>query len=90
MFMRKLSWQIFFKVFIQLFFLCRPSDSTVSEDAGIEQRTVATLALTVRLSKHLARSHPQTRSHPRICKQFFSCLSIDHREKFSRRYPYIA
>jgi hypothetical protein len=33
---------------------CRPSDSTVPEDAGIEPRTVATLALTARLSKHLA------------------------------------
>ncbi len=29
-------------------FICRPSDSTVSEDAGIEPRAVATLALTVR------------------------------------------
>jgi hypothetical protein len=33
--------------FIQFCFFCRPSDSTVSEDAGIEPRTVATLALTV-------------------------------------------
>jgi hypothetical protein len=32
-------------------FICRPSDSTVSEDAGIEPRTVATLALTARRSK---------------------------------------
>jgi hypothetical protein len=31
----------------------------VSEDAGIEPRTVATLALTARRSNHLARSHPQ-------------------------------
>ncbi len=31
-----------------------PSDSTVSEDAGIELRTVAT----TRLSDHSARSHP--------------------------------
>jgi hypothetical protein len=30
----------------------------VSEDAGIEPRTVATLALTARRSKHSARSHP--------------------------------
>jgi hypothetical protein len=44
---------------IQLCFICPPSDSTVSEDAGIEPRTVATLALTVRRSNHLARSHPQ-------------------------------
>ncbi len=31
-------------------FICRPSDSTVSEDAGIECRTVAILALAVRRS----------------------------------------
>jgi hypothetical protein len=30
----------------------------VSEDAGIEPETVATLALTVRSSNHSARSHP--------------------------------
>ncbi len=35
-----------------------PSDSSVSEDAGIEPRTVATLALAVRHSNHSARSHP--------------------------------
>ncbi len=43
---------------IQHCFICRPSDSTVSEDAGIEPRTVATLALTARSSNHSARSHP--------------------------------
>jgi hypothetical protein len=37
-------------------FICRPSDSTVSEDAGIEPRTVATLALAVRRSNNSARS----------------------------------
>jgi hypothetical protein len=31
-------------------FICRPSDSTVSEDAGIEPRTVSTSALAVRHS----------------------------------------
>ncbi len=46
---------------IQHCFICRPSDSTVSEDAGIELRTVATTALAVRRSDHSARSHPQTR-----------------------------
>ncbi len=47
--------------FIQHCFICRPLDSTVSEDAGIELRTVAnfaTLALAVRRS-HSARPHPQ-------------------------------
>jgi hypothetical protein len=37
---------------IQHCFICRPSDSTVSEDAGIEPRTVATLALAVRRSEY--------------------------------------
>ncbi len=40
-------------------FICRPSDSTVSEDAGIEPRPVATSALAVSRSNHSARSHPQ-------------------------------
>ncbi len=35
---------------IQYFFICRPSDSTVSVDAGIEPRTAATSALTARRS----------------------------------------
>jgi hypothetical protein len=34
--------------YIQHCFICRPSDSNVSEDAGIEPRTVATTALAVR------------------------------------------
>jgi hypothetical protein len=34
-----------FKYFIQKCFICRLRDSTVSEDAGIEPRSVATLAL---------------------------------------------
>ncbi len=46
---------IFFKYLIQHCFNCRPSDSTVSEDAEIEPRTGATLALTVRRSDHSAR-----------------------------------
>jgi hypothetical protein len=37
-----------FMYIIQHCFICRPSDSIVSEDAGIEPRTVATLALTAR------------------------------------------
>jgi hypothetical protein len=41
-------------------FICRPSDLTVSEDAGTELRTVATLSLAVTRSDiHSARSHPQ-------------------------------
>ncbi len=54
-----------FKYFIQLCFICRPSDTTVPVNAGIEPRTVATPALTARRSKHLARSRPHSvRSHP--------------------------
>ncbi len=50
-----------FMYYIQHCFICRPSGSTVSEDAGIEPRTVATMALAVRRSNHLARSHtPET------------------------------
>ncbi len=45
---------------IQHCFVCCLSDSTVSEDAGIEHRTVATTALAVRRSNHSARSHPRT------------------------------
>jgi hypothetical protein len=49
----------FFQYLIQHCFICRFSDptSTVSEDAGIERRTVATSALAVRYSNHSARSH---------------------------------
>ncbi len=45
--MVEIFW-IFVKYFIQHCFICRPSESTVSVDAGIELRTVATLALAVR------------------------------------------
>jgi hypothetical protein len=38
--------------YIQHCFICRPSDSTVPTDAGIEPRTVATGALAVRRSNH--------------------------------------
>jgi hypothetical protein len=40
--------------FILHCFICRLSDSTVSEDAGIKPRTVATLALAVLCSNHSA------------------------------------
>jgi hypothetical protein len=38
--------------FIQYCFVCRPSDSTVSKDAGLEPRTVATSAMALRRSSH--------------------------------------
>ncbi len=51
-------FEFFFMYEIQHCFICRPSDSTVSEDAVIETETVATTALAVRRSNHWARSHP--------------------------------
>ncbi len=54
----------------------------MSKDAGIEPRTVATLALTARCSNHLARSHTQ-----RMLSTFFivfiaySLLIFDPRVK---------
>jgi hypothetical protein len=42
---RKVGLLFFFVHYIQHCFSCRPSDSTVSEDARIEPKTVATLAL---------------------------------------------
>ncbi len=45
----------------------RPSHSTVSEDAGIELRTVATMAMTARRSSHSAIFiHYSARSYPLI------------------------
>ncbi len=35
---------LLFMYYIQHCFICRPSDSTVSKDAGIEPRTVASTA----------------------------------------------
>ncbi len=52
---------------IQHCFICRPSDSTVPTDAGIEPRTVATGTLADRRSNHLARSQ-SLKSAYRICK----------------------
>jgi len=61
-FLGKGGFFVFFLMYvIQHCFICRPSDFTVSEDARIEPRTVATLALTARRSNHLARSYPPLR-----------------------------
>jgi hypothetical protein len=63
--------------FIQHCFTCRPSDPTVSEDAGIELRTVATPTLAVRRSNHSARSHPlSARSHDLSGDSFWSTSTI--------------
>jgi len=48
-----------FILFTQHCFICRPSEYTVSEDAGIDPMTIVTLALTARRfrrSNHSARS----------------------------------
>jgi hypothetical protein len=60
---------VLFMYYIQHCFICCPSDFTVSEDAGIEPRTVATLTLAVRGSNHSVRSHPQSvKSHPQSAR----------------------
>jgi hypothetical protein len=65
-------WRYFFPIveiltgrFFGFFYICTVFNTAsfaapqiVSEDAGIEPRTVATLALTVWSSNHSARSHP--------------------------------
>ncbi len=47
--------EFYFCVLYSTLFICRPSDSSVSEDAGIKPRTSA---LAVRRSNHSASSHP--------------------------------
>jgi hypothetical protein len=46
--------------FNQRSIFCRPQ-IPLCQDAGIEVRTIATLALEVRRYNHSARSHPRTR-----------------------------
>jgi hypothetical protein len=56
----------FFSMYcIQHCFICRPSDCTVPEDAGIEPRTVVTLALAVRHSNQRRASTLTSRSNAR-------------------------
>jgi hypothetical protein len=76
LFFQQGDYCLFFPMYcIQHCFICRPSHSTLSEDAGIEPRTVSTSALAVRPSNHSARSNPHVRqdlihnsarSHPQI------------------------
>jgi hypothetical protein len=73
----------FFLYCIQHCFICRPSDSTVSEDAGIEPRTVATMALMARRSSLSAISHSQSATyidHPLSARS--------HPQNFHRRTLY--
>jgi hypothetical protein len=73
---------------IQHCFICRPS--TVSEDAGIEPRTVATTALAVRRFNHSVRSHPQRKRGKEL--QYFVAIKnfktgwCHDREMFSSFY----
>ncbi len=81
---------------IQHCFICRTSDSTVSEDAGIEPRTVTTLALTALRSSHSARSHPHSaRSHSHSARSHpHSARSHPHSARFhshsARSHPHSA
>ncbi len=74
---------LFFMCFIQHCFICRPSDSAVSEDAGIEPRTVLTMPLAVRRSNHSTWSHPLLNTillHAAAYIQMFSTVQylIEH------------
>jgi hypothetical protein len=51
LFFRGIRWMYFFRHCV----ICGPSDSTVSEDAGIEPRTVANLALAVQTLESLGQ-----------------------------------
>jgi hypothetical protein len=61
---------------IQHCFICCPSDSTVSEDARIEPRTVATSASTARRSDY----------HTRLDLDLFHYSARSHRH-FARFHP---
>ncbi len=54
----------FLKQLLQHCFICSPSDSTVSEDAGIEPRAVETFAFTVRCNYHSDRQKLQPNCPP--------------------------
>ncbi len=89
-------WIFFFFMYdIQHCFICRPSDSTVSEDAGIDRTQVSwDYGIgSVRGSNHSARSHPHSarsqlqsaRSHPHGLDPsnfYFSLESKDKKEFF--------
>ncbi len=49
----KVFFDLFLQYFIQHIFIGRRSESSVAEDAGIESRTVATIALSVRPARRL-------------------------------------
>ncbi len=61
LFQRILYLFLFFKYYIQSSLICRSSDSNVSEDAGIEPRTVANFDLKSDDLNQSVRSYPLTR-----------------------------
>ncbi len=71
-FVHSLKGGFFVFYVIQHCFIWRPSDCTVSEDAGNEPRTVAISALTAR------RSNPSARSQ--FTYQTFQCLVIKNQD----------
>ncbi len=65
----------FLDFFFQHCFICHPSDSTVSEDDGVEPSTAATLTLAVKRSNHSARSNQPPSIRPILkvgCACFFT------------------
>jgi hypothetical protein len=77
-------------------FICRPSDSTVSENAGIEPRTVATIrhllsdALTTRLDLthyYSAKSHPLSARSPPLSARSHPLSAIDLISNSARSHP---
>ena len=68
---------------IQHCFICRPTDSTVSEDAEIEPRTVVTSALAVRRSSHSATSHPQVKLLPLLSISGDLYYNVRHLHRWS-------
>ncbi len=75
--------------------MCRPSDFTVSVDAGIEPRTVANLTLTARRSS--ARSPPRNDfktwkivfSERHIEHNFIICQKLGHSRCYNHRMVYV-
>jgi hypothetical protein len=90
----KADFILFFKVLFQHCFICLPSECTVSEDAEIEPRSVATLIWhsqsNAQASNHSARSHLQSaRSHPIPKLYCLVCLTQISVAK-DHFYPYIS
>jgi hypothetical protein len=82
-----------FEIILDFFFLCTlfntaSQDSTVSEDAGIEPRTVVTLALTAiyALTTWLDLIHTRARSHPHSARSHPSQLDLIYLILISLRF----